>query len=124
MGYLTRFRLRALDRRRGDRRRAEQRLRASGLMTPLDLAGAGRWWVTLAIALAIVALARCVPFGIGTALAATLFVAWSPYFAGLSRQLHPTAAGRAERAGAGTGRTTANALAIWPACGIISGWRC
>lgn len=69
----------------------EQRLWASGLMTPLDLLVAGRWWVTLAIALAIVALFRPLRrlFGAGPALAATLFVAWSPYFLGLSRQLHP-----------------------------------
>ena len=69
----------------------EQRLWASGLMTPLDLLVAGRWWVTLAIALAIVALFRPLRrlFGTGPALAATLFVAWSPYFVGLSRQLHP-----------------------------------
>lgn len=69
----------------------EQRLWASGLMTPLDLLAAGRWWVTLAIALAIVAIFRPLRrlFGTGPALTATLFVAWSPYFVGLSRQLHP-----------------------------------
>jgi hypothetical protein len=59
--------------------------------TPLELLAAGRWWIALAIALAITAgyfpLHRLL--GGAAALVATLFVAWDPFFIALSRELHP-----------------------------------
>ncbi len=69
----------------------EQRLWESGPLTPLELLTAGRWWVTLVIALAIAAMYRPLKrlFGPVPAAAAVLFVAWSPYYVALSRQLHP-----------------------------------
>lgn len=59
--------------------------------TPLELLAAGRWWVTLIIALTIVwsyfpLRTLC---GRATAFWATLYLAWSPFFVALSRQLHP-----------------------------------
>lgn len=59
--------------------------------TPLELLAAGRWWVTLLIALTIVF--SYFPLrklcGRLTAFWAALYLAWSPFFIALSRQLHP-----------------------------------
>jgi len=59
--------------------------------TPLELLAAGRWWVTLLIALTIVF--SYFPLrklcGHTTAFWAALYLAWSPFFIALSRQLHP-----------------------------------
>lgn len=69
----------------------EARLWEDGLMPALDLLVAGRWWVTVAVALIVTALFGPLRrlFGLLPALAAVLFLAWSPYFVALSRQLHP-----------------------------------
>lgn len=59
--------------------------------TPLDLLVAGRWWITLWIALALTAteplLRRLV--GPRAALLAVLWMAWDPFHVALSRQLQP-----------------------------------
>ena len=59
-------------------------------LTPLALLAAARWWMALAIALAIAVsfwpLRRLL--GERIALFTTLYLAWTPFFIGLSRQLH------------------------------------
>ncbi len=58
--------------------------------TPLDLLAAGRWWMTLAIALTITSsfLPLRLLLGQRTAFFGTLYLAWTPFFVALSRQLH------------------------------------
>ena len=58
--------------------------------TPLALLAAGRWWVTLAIALAITAMFLPLRLLLGQRFAffGTLYLAWTPFFVALSRQLH------------------------------------
>lgn len=69
----------------------EEWLTANTTVSPLQLLTAGRWWVVLAIALAITVgflpLRRLL--GEHLALLATAFVALAPFEIGLSRQLHP-----------------------------------
>ena len=69
----------------------EEWLSTHSTLTPLQLLAAGRWWIALGIALAIMVgyfpLRRL--FGAPAAALATLFVAWDPFFIALSRQLHP-----------------------------------
>jgi hypothetical protein len=69
----------------------EDWLRTETTYTPLELLAAGRWWISLAISLAIVAgyfpLRRLT--STTTAAAITLAVAWDPFLLALSRQLHP-----------------------------------
>jgi hypothetical protein len=62
-----------------------------GTVTPLGLLAAGRRWVIVAIALAIAAfyLPLRKLYGSLIAAAGALYVAWSPFFLGLSHQLHP-----------------------------------
>lgn len=66
-------------------------LKENTALTPLELLAAGRWWVVLGVAMAVAAsflpLRRL--FDEKTAVAATLFLAWSPFYVALSRQLHP-----------------------------------
>ena len=66
-------------------------LHATTQLTPLDMLTAGRWWIVLAVALAVTAsffpLRRL--FDERTAFFATLFLAWTPFYIALSRQLHP-----------------------------------
>jgi hypothetical protein len=63
-------------------------------LTPLEMLTAGRWWLTLAVSLAIslcfFPLRRL--FGEPAAVLATLFVAWEPFNVALARQLHPDGA--------------------------------
>lgn len=58
---------------------------------PLELLAAGRWWIVLAISLALAL--SYLPlhhlFGEKFALLALLFVIWNPFHIALSRQLHP-----------------------------------
>jgi len=74
-----------------EREAIEAWLYEQGGATPLELLAAGRWWIVLAIALAITGgffpLRRL--FGEQMAILATLFIAWDPFFLALSRQLHP-----------------------------------
>ena len=83
-----------------DREHIEAWLLQNTTHTPLELLTAGRWWITLLITLTIVfsyfPLRRL--FGdsteqgrAGVALAfwGALYLAWSPFFIALSRQLHP-----------------------------------
>ena len=83
-----------------DREHLETWLLQNTTHTPLELLTAGRWWITLLITLTIVfsyfPLRRL--FGdsteqgrAGVALAfwGALYLAWSPFFIALSRQLHP-----------------------------------
>ncbi len=58
--------------------------------TPLELLAAGRWWMTLAIALSITAMFLPLRLLLGQriALFGTLYLAWTPFFVALSRQLH------------------------------------
>ncbi|MDQ3248000.1 MAG: glycosyltransferase family 39 protein, partial [Chloroflexota bacterium] len=74
-----------------EREHLEAWLHEQGMVTPLALLAAGRWWIVFAIALAITAgyfpLRRL--FGVPLALSATLLIAWDPFFVALSRQLHP-----------------------------------
>ncbi|RIK41685.1 MAG: hypothetical protein DCC55_11185 [Chloroflexi bacterium] len=74
-----------------DQEELESWLHTQTAHTPLALLVAGRSWLALAIAAAI---ALCyLPLrrllGATVAAAATLFVAWDPFFVALSRQLHP-----------------------------------
>jgi len=74
-----------------DREHLEVWLAQSTTHTGLELLTAGRWWITLIIALAITLgyfpLRRLC--GSVTAFWAALYLAWSPFFIALSRQLHP-----------------------------------
>ncbi len=74
-----------------DREHLEAWLIQTSAHTPLELLTAGRWWITLIIALTIALgyfpLRRLC--GAVTAGWATLYLAWSPFFIALSRQLHP-----------------------------------
>ncbi len=62
-----------------------------GPVTPLQLLAAGRRWTIFAIALAVAALFLPLRKLYGPLFGATgaLYVAWSPFFLGLSHQLHP-----------------------------------
>ncbi len=66
-------------------------LEATGGPDALEMLAAGRWWVALGVALAVAAgyfpLRRLL--GEGPAFLGTLFVAWSPFYVAMSRQLHP-----------------------------------
>ncbi len=74
-----------------DREHLEAWLTQSTTHTPLELLTAGRGWITLIIGLTI--LLGYFPLrrlcGAGPAFWATLYLAWSPFFIALSRQLHP-----------------------------------
>lgn len=74
-----------------EREHFEAWLKANSRFTPLALLAAGRWWVTLLVALIIVIgyfpLRRLL--GDPAAALATLFIAWDPFAIALSRQLHP-----------------------------------
>ncbi len=74
-----------------DREHLETWLEATGGPDALDLLAAGRWWVALGVALAVtlgyLPLRRLL--GEGPAFFGTLYVAWSPFYVALSRQLHP-----------------------------------
>lgn len=74
-----------------DREHLEAWLTQNSTHTPLELLTAGRWWVVLLITLTIVfsyfPLRRLA--GAQIAFWATLYLAWSPFFIALSRQLHP-----------------------------------
>jgi len=71
--------------------RLEALLWEDGPVTPLELLAAGRRWIIVAIALAIATLYLPLRKLWGPLVAATgaLYVAWSPFFLGLSHQLHP-----------------------------------
>ena len=62
-----------------------------GPVTPLQLLAAGRRWTIFAIALAIAALYFPLRklYGPPAAAIGALYLAWSPFFLGLSHQLHP-----------------------------------
>ncbi len=62
-----------------------------GPVTPLQLLAAGRRWTIFAIALAIAALYFPLRklYGPRAAAIGALYLAWSPFFLGLSHQLHP-----------------------------------
>jgi hypothetical protein len=66
-------------------------LERNSSITPLELLVAGRWWIVLAVSLAIAAsyLPLQMLFGRLAAILAVLFIAWDPFFIALSRQLHP-----------------------------------
>jgi len=74
-----------------DREHLEAWLTQTSTHTPLELLTAGRWWVVLLITLTIVfsyfPLRRLA--GAHVAFWAALYLAWSPFFVALSRQLHP-----------------------------------
>ncbi len=74
-----------------DREHIEAWLTEEAGVNPLDLLAAGRWWVVLGVALAVTAsyfpLRRL--FGELLAIFGTLYIAWSPFYVALSRQLHP-----------------------------------
>lgn len=74
-----------------DTEHLESWLADTGGPDPLDLLVAGRWWVVLAISLAVaisfLPLRRL--FGEVAAILAALWVAWDPFAVALSRQLHP-----------------------------------
>lgn len=74
-----------------DREHLETWLTQSTAHTPLELLTAGRWWIVLLITLTIVfsyfPLRRLA--GAGVAFWGALYLAWSPFFIALSRQLHP-----------------------------------
>ncbi|MEZ4556809.1 MAG: glycosyltransferase family 39 protein [Caldilineaceae bacterium] len=74
-----------------EREELEAWLKENTALTPLEMLAAGRWWVVLGVALAVAAsylpLRRLLDEK--TAFAATLFLAWSPFYVALSRQLHP-----------------------------------
>lgn len=74
-----------------DREHLEAWLTQNSNHTPLELLTAGRWWIVLLITLTIVfgyfPLRRLA--GATVAFWATLYLAWSPFFIALSRQLHP-----------------------------------
>ena len=69
----------------------EAMLWEQGPVTPLQLLAAGRRWTIFAIALAVAALFLPLRKLYGSLFGATgaLYVAWSPFFLGLSHQLHP-----------------------------------
>ncbi|MCB9138064.1 MAG: glycosyltransferase family 39 protein [Caldilineaceae bacterium] len=74
-----------------DREYLEAWLAETGAHDPLDLLAAGRWWIVLAIsltlALSFLPLRRL--FGEIVAICGTLYLAWTPFYVALSRQLHP-----------------------------------
>jgi len=74
-----------------DREEIEAWLTASTSHTPLELLSAGRWWVVLAVTLALVLgyfpLRRLL--GANIAFFAILYLALSPFIVALARQLHP-----------------------------------
>ena len=74
-----------------DREHLETWLVQNSTHTPLDLLTAGRWWIALLITLTVVAsyfpLRRLA--GANVAFWGALYLAWSPFFIALSRQLHP-----------------------------------
>ena len=74
-----------------DREFFEEWLLANTALKPLELLAAGRWWIVLAVTLAVCA--GYFPlrhlFDEQTAFFATLFSAWTPFYIALSRQLHP-----------------------------------
>jgi len=83
-----------------DREHLEAWLLQNTTHTPLELLTAGRWWITLLITLTIVfsyfPLRRLFGYsteksnaGIALAFWGALYLAWSPFFLALSRQLHP-----------------------------------
>jgi 4-amino-4-deoxy-L-arabinose transferase-like glycosyltransferase len=86
-----------------DREHLEAWLIQNTTHTPLELLTAGRWWITLLITLTIVLsyfpLRRLwqrkaeendgLTNGVGLAFWGALYLAWSPFFLALSRQLHP-----------------------------------
>ena len=59
--------------------------------TPLELLVAGRWWIVLGVALAIAAgfFPLRALFGERLAIFGALYIAWTPFYIALSRQLHP-----------------------------------
>ena len=94
LGFLTRYPEYAQDapgQFAWDREYIEAWLREEAGVDPLDLLAAGRWWVVLGVALAVTAsyypLRRL--FGETIAFFGTLYVAWTPFYVALSRQLHP-----------------------------------
>ncbi len=72
-------------------RELEAWLADNTLLSPLNLLRAGRWWIVLAIAIAIAIgfMLLRILFGELIAALATLYVAWDPFFMALTRQLHP-----------------------------------
>ncbi len=74
-----------------DREYLEEWLQESAGRDPLDLLTAGRWWIVLIISLVITAsyFPLRILLGEMIALFGTLYLAWSPFYVALSRQLHP-----------------------------------
>jgi hypothetical protein len=74
-----------------DREYLEAWLEETAGRNPLDLLEAGRWWVVLAISLTITAsyFPLRLLFGEIVGVFGTLYLAWTPFYVALSRQLHP-----------------------------------